>query len=1144
MILSLKNNKVVLLALCLFFVFINCSIQAQCQGCTTTINNNSVSSYTAATNQTICVSSGITYTGNITLNGGTICNLGTINNITFLKGTFNNYGLYNKVTQTAGLTGTVNIHNYSGSTFSLGALTFSASNAAFIFQLNVYKGASAIFSGDVIHNSGVFNIEVGKNNPGGNSVNQATFYANRLFTTKSKFSLLVNASSTCTFNDIASLEGTGIKEVTNYGQLNFNNNLNMVSAGSSSSTVTINNYYRIAASQFVNAAYTNGKVFINNYAGTDNLFHIVKSISLSNTTNTLTNNGNFLVDENFNIIRGLAVNTGTIINNKLSSTGGTLTNNNYIKSNADLSVTNSSAVVNNNNTIDIARTFSNVAKINLAANSFLYTKNYYNSASTSSITGPSSTITIENYPRIFISDTSNNSGGYVSNKVIIYDASLTSTTANIGYGLDILSTSTRTRIASSVLFGSKAVSPGNGNAPTYSCSILNYFYKQLNYSSPEPPIIFGTAVQLNTYLYFTKHINVNTVYQTNPVASSNYTWQPGNLVGNYSIYQTPLSNKVYTASSSFAGCVFSNTLAVNLKLNALAALDHIKPDGVDDLGNITLNVGGGTAPYTYTWMPGNIHTKDLTNIAAGTYTVKVKDNVGDTIKYSYSLGYKTKWKSNKNTLRVSNDSIIGDYGEGVTKNTLRPGVDGWIEYSFNTSIIRNFLLGFTDSVSVLDADVNDFDFGVSTYYNTMSVYVNGAYNYIFHPFKSGDVMRIEKVGSVFNLSVNGNVVASSPADPNKYYKLKLINYVDVLTNVGTSFTDSTDLYFPNYVQAYPFINHSSGVDVNDGSITLAPKIIGENDTYTWLDNSLTANMISGLSKGTLQVEAKDDDNVRSNYSYNILYKANFSNLQGAIFRNDSLISVYPYTPSGYSMGTSLNVLKSSDDGEISYRVQKNLPAQYTGFVDTVSIVAGDANDIDHGIYDNPIDSVTHVLYYIYNGNYVFLGYTRAYDILSIKRTGPSIDIYKNGIAVYSRIIDSPTVDWYAKVGISGGYGTGNIGVSLPNPPLSISSAINNIHYAILNRNLNSGYYNSINTGSSNTFYFTFLEEYFDPVNGNLDFKIIDDNENTITSLPSMVQNIGDNRFSLNVSTLVSGAYYKIFVYNNNKEVWKGRIRIN
>ena len=53
-------------------------------------------------------------------------------------------------------------------------------------------------------------------------------------------------------------------------------------------------------------------------------------------------------------------------------------------------------------------------------------------------------------------------------------------------------------------------------------------------------------------------------------------------------------------------------------------------------GTITQTVSGGTSPYTYLWSNGAT-TKDLTNLAKGTYSVEIKDQNGCTANYTYAV---------------------------------------------------------------------------------------------------------------------------------------------------------------------------------------------------------------------------------------------------------------------------------------------------------------------------------------------------------------------------------------------------------------------------------------------------------------------------------------------------------------------------
>jgi hypothetical protein len=107
----------------------------------------------------------------------------------------------------------------------------------------------------------------------------------------------------------------------------------------------------------------------------------------------------------------------------------------------------------------------------------------------------------------------------------------------------------------------------------------------------------------------------------------------------------------------------------------------------------------------------------------------------------------------------------------------------------------------------------------------------------------------------------------------------------------------------------------------------------------------------------------------------------------------------------------------------------------------------------------------------------------------------------------------------------------------------VNNIINLNNYAILKKNLDAGYYNSINLTSSNTLYFKFDEEYYAP-GTNLTYKVFDNSGAQVSMGQTLLQNIGDNRYGLNVSSLTVGSYYKILVSNQKNETWQARIKIN
>ncbi len=593
---------------------------SQCSGCTSNITPG-VPGYTVTSGQTLCLSSGLTYTGSLVLNGGTICNSGSISNITFISGSFKNYGTYNTSDLNISTGGTITIENYTNSNFRVRNFSFTGASGRPLL-LTSYKGSNTMFT-SIKQNSGTVVMDIGKSDPNGNPIQTSTLTVNGLFTVKGDdFTLTMEQSSNGNISNILSLEGTGVKTVNNYGTLNLNSDFNMVSTGSSASIVTLNNYSAISM-QGLNANYNVGRVIINNYYSTpDNVFTVNASLLLSAGTNTLTNTGTINVLAGFNVASGYAVNSGTITNNSFLASGGTVTNNNYINTNTNFSILNSSTIVNNNKTIIVANTFSNTALFNVASQSILYTKNYYNSGGAAFITGPVSGRDIDQFPKLVITDLSDNSG-YISNNVFIYDASLISNISNLGYGFDTVTNSER--IASTVYFASVSIAPGNGNQPGVNCSGIANLYA-INMSSNITVTCGQVRPQANVVNVIPISPNTQTVTVSLP--ANTYTWQPGGATGGAPLLY-PSATTVYTVYATLSnGCVISNTLLVTVtNPGPTIQYNNIIPYASNSNLTFTVTMSNSISGGTYSSSPPGLSLNAGTGVITaslssfGTYTV-------------------------------------------------------------------------------------------------------------------------------------------------------------------------------------------------------------------------------------------------------------------------------------------------------------------------------------------------------------------------------------------------------------------------------------------------------------------------------------------------------------------------------------------
>ncbi len=140
----------------------------------------------------------------------------------------------------------------------------------------------------------------------------------------------------------------------------------------------------------------------------------------------------------------------------------------------------------------------------------------------------------------------------------------------------------------------------------------------------EPALLTTTTSHLN--------ISCNNLCNGTAIVSANggtqpysYVWNPGNIL-------TP------TASGLCAGTYTATVVDANGCSSSPAPVVITQPIAISPTATFTLptcnglcngtaiaSPTGGTPPYNYTWMPGNIHSQTINNLCAGSYTVTVTD---------------------------------------------------------------------------------------------------------------------------------------------------------------------------------------------------------------------------------------------------------------------------------------------------------------------------------------------------------------------------------------------------------------------------------------------------------------------------------------------------------------------------------------
>jgi len=173
---------------------------------------------------------------------------------------------------------------------------------------------------------------------------------------------------------------------------------------------------------------------------------------------------------------------------------------------------------------------------------------------------------------------------------------------------------------------------------------------------------------------------------------------------------TNLSSGTYTFTvTNAAGCTSSSSSAsatINPApsgpLVSVASQNDVSCNGDTD-GTASLNVTGGTSPYTYSWTSGAGSSASVTGLAPGTYTATVTDNAGCTSTVSVIINEPAAITPNS-----SGSNVDCTTGSGGSITTTASGGTGAYSYSWSpggqtTSSLSGLQPG-NYSVTITDAN--------------------------------------------------------------------------------------------------------------------------------------------------------------------------------------------------------------------------------------------------------------------------------------------------------------------------------------------------------------------------------------------------------------------------------------------------------
>lgn len=241
----------------------------------------------------------------------------------------------------------------------------------------------------------------------------------------------------------------------------------------------------------------------------------------------------------------------------------------------------------------------------------------------------------------------------------------------------------------------------NGGIPyLYPCPSLVFNYSQAPANGCAPVPVCNLSASATT-------TNIDCNGATSGSATTNvvggaapltYAWSNGATTPSVS----NLPAGTYTVTITDAnGCTVTQTVTITeaSALNPLVSTTNNLCAGENN-GSIDLTVAGGTPPYMYSWSNGS-NSEDISNLAAGVYTITVSDASGCTASTTVNITQPTA----VSVTTSSTDEMMGM--DGTAAVTVSGGTPNytyyWMPGGQTTSSISGLAAG-TYTVMVLDAN--------------------------------------------------------------------------------------------------------------------------------------------------------------------------------------------------------------------------------------------------------------------------------------------------------------------------------------------------------------------------------------------------------------------------------------------------------
>lgn len=380
------------------------------------------------------------------------------------------------------------------------------------------------------------------------------------------------------------------------------------------------------------------------------------------------------------------------------------------------------------------------------------------------------------------------------------------------------------------------------------CSFVDTFYVLNNTGG------FAVAASVSIDDYCQSNSGAIDITVTGGTAPFIFDWSDGSTTEDISGLA---AGNYYVNIEDATGCSFVDTFEVMTNTGSFAVSNSVVTDELclDGTGSIDLTVGGGTAPYTYSWSNSAV-SEDISALSAGSYDVTITDDTGCELYATYVVS------NNTNGFDLASSTVTDENcgaDDGSIDITITGGVMPY-DYTWSNSATSEDISGLAEGTyDVTIADAN----GCEVHSSYTIINVTG--NFVLTTYNVTDENCGDADGAI-DISVAGGVL------PYTYSWSNAATSEDISgLTAGTYDVNVTDDSGCELVQS--FTVGTAGTPVNvlnsaitdatcatclDGAINMTMDPAGAPYLFSW-SNGSTNEDVSNLNPGTYTVTITNNE---------------------------------------------------------------------------------------------------------------------------------------------------------------------------------------------------------------------------------------------------------------------------------------------